>query len=142
MSRTGVDVFDSTLQLTHTWLKRLMEELHTEDRQQAYRALRATLHALRDRLTVEEAAHLGAQLPLLVRGFYYDEWNPAGKPLKERSREAFLGHVADTMRDPRIDPVRATHAVFTVLNERVTHGEIEDVRHMLPAQVRELWPAP
>jgi uncharacterized protein (DUF2267 family) len=141
MSRTGLEVFDRTLQLTHTWLKRVMEELHIEDRQQAYRALRATLHALRDRLTVEEAAHLGAQLPMLVRGFYYDEWNPVGKPLKERSREQFLGHVRDTMRDPRIDPERAVRAVFTLLTERIAEGEIADVKQMLPGPVRELWPS-
>jgi uncharacterized protein (DUF2267 family) len=68
MSMTGLDVFDRTLQETNVGLKELMEDLHCDDRQKAYLALRAVLHALRDRLPVHEAVQLGAQLPLLVRG--------------------------------------------------------------------------
>ena len=141
MSATGLEVFDSTLQLTNSWLKRLMEDLHTEDRHQAYRALRAVLHALRDRLTVDEAAHLGAQLPMLVRGVYYEGWHPAGKPRREHGREAFVDHVRAELRDPRLDPTRVVTAVFALLAERITAGEIEDVRHVLPAPVRALWPS-
>jgi uncharacterized protein (DUF2267 family) len=51
MSATGPEVFDRNLHKTHTW-----EALGTEDRHRAYMALRAVLHALRDRLTVEEVA--------------------------------------------------------------------------------------
>ena len=47
------------------------------DRRSAYRALRSVLHVLRDRLTPEQAVHLGAQLPLLVRGIFYDGWRIA-----------------------------------------------------------------
>jgi len=37
------------------------EQLHIEDRHDAYGALRSVLHLLRDRLTPEQAVHLGAQ---------------------------------------------------------------------------------
>src|SRR5262245_18543638 len=90
MSATGLDVFDRTLQKTNGWLHDLMQILDWTDRHKAYVALRATLHALRDRLTVEEVAQLGAQLPMLIRGFYYEGWNPTGKPLRVRHAEQFL----------------------------------------------------
>ena len=141
MSITGLEVFDSTVHKTNSWLKELMQELHREDRRKAYLALRATLHALRDRLTVEEAAQLGAQLPMLIRGFYYEGWDPTGKPLKIRDKEEFLGLIAEEFRaDERLDPELIARAVFKVLADRVTAGEIEDVKHVMPAQIRELWP--
>jgi uncharacterized protein (DUF2267 family) len=141
MSMTGVESFDATLQKTHIWLNELMDELHCDDRYKAYAALRATLHALRDRLSVEEAAHLGAQLPMLIRGFYYEGWTPAGKPDKERRKEEFLAPIRAHFRnDPDLDPARVARAVFSVLSRRVTEGEITDVKHMLPKDLLELWP--
>ena len=141
MSRTGLAVFDTTLQETNGWLRAIMEELDWDDRQRAYEALRGTLHALRDHLILEEVAQLAAQLPVLIRGFYYEGWDPTGKPLKERHLEQFLARITEEFRggDP-IDPERAARAVFTVLAMRVTEGEIEDVRHILPHEIRELWP--
>jgi uncharacterized protein (DUF2267 family) len=140
MSATGLDVFDATVQKTNTWLKRLMAILGWEERNRAYLALRATLHALRDRLTVEEVAQLGAQLPMLVRGFYYEGWDPTAKPLKERHREQFLGRIVNAFPpDERIDPEGVARAVFQLLQERVSDGELEDVRQMLPSEIRDLW---
>jgi uncharacterized protein (DUF2267 family) len=141
MSATGLDVFDTTLHKTHTWLNDLMQELDCRDKHTAYLSLRATLHALRDRLMVEEVAQLGAQLPMLIRGFYYEGWDPTGKPLRERHREQFLARVRQEFRgDERIDPECIARAVFTVLAMRVTEGEIEDVKHILPTEIRDLWP--
>lgn len=141
MAFTGLDVFDHTIQTTNLWLKELMDELETDDRHRAYLALRSVLHALRDRLTVDEAAHLGAQLPMLVRGIYYEGYHPANKPLKERTREEFLAHIVEQFRkDPEVDPERIARAVFTLLDEKIAKGEIEDVRHSLPKPIRELWP--
>jgi uncharacterized protein (DUF2267 family) len=99
------------------------------------------LHALRDRLTVDEAAHLGAQLPLLVRGLYYDQWHPAGKPERLRHPAEFLAAVADQLDD--LGPISAedvTRAVFAVLEEHIAQGEIEDVKGQLPSHLRQLWP--
>jgi uncharacterized protein (DUF2267 family) len=141
MSATGLEVFDTTLQRTHTWLKDLMLVLGWQERRKAYQALRATLHALRDRLTVEETAHLGAQLPMLIRGFYYEGWDPTGKPVKERHREQFLDRIRQQFRaDEQVDPELVAAAVFMVLASRVTEGEIEDVLQVLPSEIRDLWP--
>ena len=141
MSVTALDVFDTTLQKTHRWLKELMQVLDWQDRHKAYLALRATLHALRDRLTVEEVAQLGAQLPMLIRGFYYETWDPTGKPEKVRKKEEFLARIEQQFRgDDRIDPEQVARAVFTVLANRVTEGEIEDVKDVLPSEIKTLWP--
>ena len=126
---------------SNAWLKELMEELDWQDRHRAYRALRAVLHALRDRLTVEETADLGAQLPMLIRGLYYEGWTPSGKPVKERKREDFLAHIEAAFRDdPAIFPEAVAGAVFKVLQRHVSAGEIGDVKQILPVQIRALWP--
>jgi uncharacterized protein (DUF2267 family) len=142
MRATGLDVFDKTLQKTHVWLNDLMAEMAWEnDRHRAYLALRTVLHALRDRLTVEEAVHLGAQLPMLVRGVYYEGWKVSGKPVRERHKGDFLAHVeAAFKRDERIDPEKVTRAVLKVLCRHVTEGETQDIKGLLPAELRKLWP--
>jgi uncharacterized protein (DUF2267 family) len=138
-SITGLDTFDTTVHKTNAWLNELKQELGWDDRHAAYLALRATLHALRDRLPVEEVAQLGAQLPMLVRGFYYEGWDPTGKPVKLRQKEAFLVWIAQQFPN-LVDPDQIARAVFRMLARRVSEGEIEDVKHVLPAGIRELWP--
>ncbi|MDH6060918.1 DUF2267 domain-containing protein [Chrysosporum bergii ANA360D] len=142
MSMTGLDIFDTTVQSTIPWVNELCNKLGWESRHQVFQALRATLHALRDRLTVAEAAHLGAQLPILLRGFYYENWRPGATPTKERTQEAFLQHIRDYFHntDREVDAERVVRAVFQLLAERITRGEIEDVVNMMPPALRELWP--
>jgi uncharacterized protein (DUF2267 family) len=138
----GLDIFDSTIQKTNRWLKDMLEELGWEDRHKAYQGLRVTLQALRDRLTVDEAVQLAAQLPLLVRGVYYEGWEPAGKPHKERHLEEFLAPIRAHFRnDPRVDAVAVARAVFKVLAASITAGELEDIQRMLPKELNTLWPA-
>ena len=141
MSATDLEAFDTTIHKTNSWLNDLVLALDWSDRHKAYLALRATLHALRDRLTVEEVAHLGAQLPMLIRGFYYEGWDPTGKPVKERHKEHFFARIEQQFRgDASIDPEEIVQLVFAVIASRVTDGEIEDEKHILPTEVRELWP--
>jgi uncharacterized protein (DUF2267 family) len=140
MSTTGLEVFDDTVHKTNVWLKEIMEALGC-DRHRAYQALRGVLHCLRDRLIVEEAAQLADQLPMLVRGIYYESWRPAATPRKVRSREEFLEQLASHLPGPQpLDPETTALAVFQVLNRHVTPGEIEDVVSELPKEIRTLWP--
>src|SRR5574341_840897 len=117
MNETGLEVIDTTLHKTRTWLNDLMNELEWEgEPHKAYLGLRAVLHALRDRLTIEEAVQLGAQLPMLIRGFYYEGWKLTGKPVKERHKEEFLDHIAAAFRnDDTVDPEKVMRAVLKVL---------------------------
>lgn len=140
MTETGVRAFDTTLNKTQGWLKRIMEELHTTDRQCAYLVLRSTLHALRDRLPPDEAVELGAQLPMLVRGLYYDGWTPGAPPRRERSKERFLAHIRnDFPGKGDLFAERAARAALKVLREHVTSGEIRGVKRALPEPIRELF---
>jgi uncharacterized protein (DUF2267 family) len=140
MSTTGVKAFDSTLHTTHAWLNEICEELKWErDPRRAYHALRTVLHALRDRLHPEEAAGLAAQLPLLIKGVFYEGWHPAGKPIKARSADEFLAPVADAFRnDGWTQPDKVARAVFAVVKRHVSAGEVADVIAALPADVQTL----
>lgn len=141
--KTSRDVFDGTLQKTQIWLNDLMSELDWAGKpEKTYFALKTVLHALRDRLTVEEAVQLGAQLPMLVRGFYYEGWTLKGKPHKERHKEDFLAHVKDAFKDDvTVRPESVVRGVFRVLERHTSDGEIEDVKNSLPKALLELWPA-
>jgi uncharacterized protein (DUF2267 family) len=142
MTETVSDLFASSLQKTQVWLNDLALELDWEDKpHKVYSALRAVLHALRDRLTVEEAVQLGAQLPMLIRGFYFEGWTLKGKPHRERHQEDFLDHVRRAFRDDvTVNPQQVARAVFRILVRHMSAGEIDDVKHVLPKGIKELWP--
>ena len=139
MSATNVTSLDHTVQETNVWLKAVEEELQLDNRQQAYNALRAVLHALRDRVPPEVAIKLGAQLPILVRGFYYENWHAAGTPTKERHAQEFALHVeAELSPQFPVDPISVVRGVFEVLWQKLDPSEFEKVMQHLPAPLREL----
>jgi uncharacterized protein (DUF2267 family) len=141
MSATGLEVFDRTLQITNTWLDEMMATL-PRDRKLAWHVLGTVLRTIRDRVPANLAAHLGAQLPLLVRGIYYDQWRLSEPPKAWRSADEFLSIVAAELSS--VKPVGAddaVRAVFRVLNHHVDPHQVEKVRHALPEEVQKLWPA-
>jgi uncharacterized protein (DUF2267 family) len=142
MSATGLDVFDKTLQTTNSWLKEIMDELGP-DRQVAWHALGAVLHALRDRIPVQLAVNLGAQLPLLVRGLYYDQWRATEAPTKSRTRDEFLEHVSEGLTQIRpVNVQQAVRAVLRVLDHHINPEQLAKVREALPETIRTIWPEP
>lgn len=98
----------------------------------SYAALRAVLHALRDRLTVQEAADLAAQLPLLVKGIFYDNWNPSGVP-KKIHKDEFL---AEIRKSSTFSLERSINDIIVVvakvLRKHVSEGGLVDVLSVLP----------
>lgn len=141
MTTTTITAFQSTVQKTNEWIRDLMDEMQWEDQQRAYHGLRAVLHALRDRLTVAEASDLAAQLPMLLRGMYYESWQPGHTPVRDRTKEQFLKHVVDAFPgDFSLDPEELVRAVFVVLGCHVSKGELDDVKAILPKAIRHLWP--
>jgi uncharacterized protein (DUF2267 family) len=139
MSANGLEVFDRTLETTHIWLNEICNDLGP-DKQVAWKVLSTVLHKLRDRLTLNLAAHLGAQLPLLVRGVYYDQFEPGKMPSEFRSREEFVAEVAQWLSDTRpVDPQEAIRSVFRVLSRHISEGQIGKVRDALPKSLRQMW---
>ncbi len=128
------------IQQTQEWLKELRDNGDLADEALAYSVLRAVLHQLRDRLSVEEAADLGAQLPLIVRGVYYEGWRPAQVPEKIRTKEKFLEQLAARLRPHPTAPEAAARDVFALLAHHCDPGEIADVIDQLPLELKELWP--
>jgi uncharacterized protein (DUF2267 family) len=107
-----------------------------------YMALRTVLHGIRDRVTLAEAVQFGAQLPTFIRGLYYEGWRPGPRPLRNRSREAFLEEIReafDRTRASRVDAEAIAKAVFRFLNRKIAGGELSDVRGQLPKTLRLLW---
>ncbi len=139
MTTTGLDAFDKTIQESNLWLKAVMTHLGIVDKHRAYSTLRAVLHALRDRIGPENASHLGAQLPMLLRGVYYEGWHMAGTPTKERHKEQFLDHVRSGFPpSAEWDAERATRVVFDVLWEKVDVGEMGKLLGALPREIKDL----
>lgn len=139
MSVSGLDVFDRTLETTHVWLNEICADLGP-DKQVAWKVLSTVLHKLRDRLPIGLAAHLGAQLPLLVRGVYYDQFEPSKLPTGCNSREEFVAEVAEWLSDTRpVDPDLAVRSVFAVLSRHLSEGQAVKVREALPRTLRQLW---
>ena len=129
-----------TVQLTQEWLKELRDNADLSDEATALSVLRAVLHELRDRLTVEEAADLSAQLPIIVRGIYFEGWVPARVPHKVRSKQKFLDEVTMRLLPNPIAPELAVRDVFALIAHHCDPGEISDVIGQLPADIQELWP--
>ena len=148
MTIDAVEAIDTTVHKTNEWLRDIAAELGTSNRRHAYLALRGTLHAVRDFLPLDESAQLSAQLPMLVRGIYFEGWNPSDTPEEDRSLESFLRRTEHALaralgnEDETIDSAQATRAVLSVLSSRVSAGEIDQVRHVLPEKIRALWPEP
>jgi uncharacterized protein (DUF2267 family) len=142
MAMTGLEVFDKTLHTTNLWLDEINAEIGP-DRHLAWHVLGAVLRSIRDEMQVEQSAHFAAQLPLLIRGAYFDQYRPAVQPALARSQEDFLSRVQRELDGSR--PVKvelAAAAVMRTLNRHVTEGQVRKVRDALSKSVRAMWPEP
>lgn len=135
MPTTRASVFDHALQSANIWVHEIAREFDTEDHHFAYRVLRAWLHLLRDRLQVENTAHFAAQLPELLRGVYYEGWNPSAVPEKYGADE----YVARFAREATIshqDVHRAAPAVLAVVSDHLSPGQVKKTLDQLPEDIR------
>ena len=140
MKTTGITTLDHAPQVVAEWLNLLQDDLGWLDRGRALLLLRETLHAVRDFLTVDEAADLSAQLPVLIRGLFFEGWVPAKTPAKLRSVDDFLERVTKSFAsDPLPEPDVAVAAVFAVLRRQISPGEYRQVAWAMRKPLRDLW---
>lgn len=135
------DIFASTVQKTNLLLKDIEKELDWIDKKNdAYSLLKAVIQTLRDRLTIEEAVDFGAQLPMLLRGIFYEGWRPSRVPVKF-DRAEFIGEIERRFpSDPDLPTEEMIQTVLIALGRYITKGEMDDVKNMLPKDFRILFP--
>jgi uncharacterized protein (DUF2267 family) len=142
MVETGYSSFSTTVDKTNRFLREIegANGWSKDNRNRSYAALRAVLHTLRDRLTVDEAAQLAAQLPLLVRGIFYDGWNPSSVPIKA-GKEEFLKRIrCELPYDPDGDVEPLVRTVLDVVKRHIAPGEWEDIRCSMPKNLASMLP--
>lgn len=142
MNTADPEVIQRSVEKTRHWIGEVAAELGGDDHRRAYRALKAVMHTIRDRLTVNEAVQFAAQLPELLRGAYYEDWVPARTPQRYRDREEFLERIAE--RAGLAGTTEASYtldAVMAVIRKRISEGEIDDVLAEMPQEIKSLLTA-
>jgi uncharacterized protein (DUF2267 family) len=137
--------FDRYATEANQWLAVVARHLGIRDRQQAGRIFRAVLHALRDRIQLAEAVHLGAQLPILWKGIYFDGFKLRKEPVVIRDAQEWLlfiashdafaeGHDFPTAEHTRL----AFMGVMQALEELLSPGQYSQVVDALHTEIQEL----
>ncbi|MGI5521062.1 DUF2267 domain-containing protein [Micromonospora sp. CA-259024] len=142
MADTMISAFESSLDKTNLILKDIENAYGwpKDQRNQSYAALRTVLHLLRDRLPVNESVEFAQQLPVLVRGIYFDGWVPSDVPIK-LNRDDFLYEVRQGFPyDVEGGAERVTQVVLDTLRRHVTQGEWQDVKDTMPKDLATMMP--
>jgi uncharacterized protein (DUF2267 family) len=143
MSPKNIQVFERTAHETHEWINELTDRLEWSSERDVLRMLRTVLAAIRDHLPVNEMAQFSAQLPIMLRGMFFEGWQPKNTPVSERHVlqlvDRVTAQVGDVAEYRGVDDIAC---VFKLLNNRISAGEINDVRANLPQALRDMWPQP
>ncbi|NMT65123.1 DUF2267 domain-containing protein [Marinobacter orientalis] len=137
--QSSIDIVDHNIKTINTWLKDISEELDLIGEEEAWLRLKAVLQTLRDRITVDEAADFAAQLPIIVRGLYFEGWHPAETPHKWRDRAEYMEAFSRKLKDEG-DGERTLKAVLRVLDRHLDSNELNRVKEMHPKELWDLWP--
>lgn len=137
----SLEAFDQAVRTANNWLSDLAREIGRDDRRYAYRVLRAWLHTLRDRLPINGAAKFSAQLPELIRGMYFDGWEPSRTPVKYR-RDEYIARFTAESRISAAEVAAVAPAVTRVFARRLSPGQLEEALAQLPLPVRQVVAGP
>jgi len=137
---TGLDIFDTTIEKSNKILKLIEKAMGWENRRnQSYLALRSVLHALRDRLPVDEAVNFSSQLPLILKGVYYDGWDPMAVPIKMH-KEEFLKYIGNEFKfdvDGGIE--KMTKIVLEEIFKSIDPDEANKIIASLPRDIANMF---
>ena len=121
---------------------------YPEDREKAGRVLKAVLHALRNRLTIEESIQLIAQLPMFLKAVYVESWS-----MHEQRRIKHLEDFYEEIKrlDGKTSPAdfetqesihQALTAILVALRKYISLGELEDLKAVLPKELKGIFNPP
>lgn len=138
---THMNLFDTTVHESYEWIRGVLRETGWEDRHYALQALRGVFHAVRDEITADQSGHLSAQLPTLLRGIYFEGWDPSRSPALDHDAELFLDRIRPHFAGygEAIDFTWLAKAVLRVLKARIP-GEYEKIKGTISKEVRQIWP--
>ena len=142
MSRM-IHVFERTTHEAHEWVNDLAGRTGWTNEREVLRLMRVVLCKIRDHLPVDEMAQFSAQLPMILRGMFFEGWQPKLTPVHERHTAELVAAVEEKVGDVLDYRGEADiKGVFEVINKHISRGEVEDVRACLPQELRDFWPAP
>ncbi len=130
---------ENSIHKTNRWINEVKTMLEWEDDQEAYTALEGTLHLIRDMLTIEEATDLGSQLPLILKGSYYSNWNPSRTPI-HLDKSSFVSKVHAVLgNNPDVEPTITVKKIFNFIDTKITDGQVKHIKDNLPEDIKQLW---
>ncbi|MBI3133973.1 MAG: DUF2267 domain-containing protein [Bacteroidetes bacterium] len=142
--------FDQFAAEGNEFVARLAKELgYPKDKARAGRVLKSVLHAVRDQLTPTESVQLIAQLPMFLKAVYVHNWSLKTVKKKTRKFDDFLmeicvidGDVSQSDFPTNNDIETAVSVVFMMLRKYLSLGEIEDIKALLPKELKPLLNTP
>lgn len=141
MGVKAIHNFEHAVHSANEWLKELASQPEIQSEEQAYTVLRVVLHALRDRLRLDEVVAVSAQLPMLIRGFYFEGWKPQLEvPRSLESPEDFLDDLAGRLiRLAEVEAEDALYLVYALLAQKLTEGDLRHVENAIPLDLVNRW---
>lgn len=129
----------------NTFLKKYTKEMNlTNDTDKAGRILSAILHALRDVITTEESLQLISQFPMFLKAVYVNGWT-IQKKQKIKTMPEFIDLVrkhdgVTSVHDIESDEIAENYidTTFILLRKYISLGELEDLRTVLPKNLKSM----
>ncbi len=140
--------FDKYANEAKAYVHKLAKDLgHPEEIGRTEIILRAVLHSLRDRITINESLDLLAQLPMFLKAIYVDEWKSIEKPLRLKNIQEFTKHVEEEQAkygETEFSWDKSTQEIVRIVLSSLTgkylsEGEVGHLKDQLPESIAKLF---